>query len=122
MTSSQQNKQAPAVVASLENRSAESFSKNQSPEDSSHQILPDSRGRFQNPNSESTRNQIQIPEQSTRPLYPPNNYKARSEVAGQEPEIVVKKVVSKAPANQCIDLIILSDSDEELECNHLTIR
>jgi len=119
MTSSQQNKQAPEVVASLEKRS-ESFSKNQSSPDSSHQILPDSRSRFQNdPNSES-RNQIQIPEQSTRPLYP-NNYKARSE-AGQEPEIVVKKVVSKTPANQCIDLIILSDSDEELECNHLTIR
>ena len=113
MTSSQSN-----VVASLEKRSAEF--RNQNSDSSSQTASSDSR-RFQNQNSESrnqnieSRNQNDSPE--SRPLHSSNYREDRNEVGLDE--VAVKKPTVKPPASQCIDLIILSDSDEEMERNHI---
>ena len=113
MTSSQSN-----VVASLEKRSSEF--RNQNSDSSSQTASSDSR-RFQNQNSESrnqnieSRNQNENPE--SRPLHSSNYREDRNEVGLDE--VAVKKPTVKPPASQCIDLIILSDSDEEMERNHI---
>ena len=80
--------------------------------------IPESRNQTVQNQIQESRIQNQIPEsrnqnQESRPLHPSNM--ARSEAGGDG--VAVKRATK--PASQCIDLIILSDSDEEMERNHI---